>query len=318
MDNSRLFAIWGAAWLAGVLTPAAAATYTAEKISFQDITGAVRITTHSGDEIDVTIRQGKEYASIALEEKDGVLTLKGPRWKEEETKDCCNSRIIREFNPREGRKLTTGEPLDEGFFEDYPTLTISAPMTTDMEFIDARITLAMERLDASLHLDGCYVYGETADVDEAVIGLVHGSRLVMGDVDAALEVDLSGDADLMAGNAAMVDADIAGPGDLILGSIDGMLDISIAGSGLVRAARIDGPMTTRIAGSGAVVVQSGRADKLRATIDGSGGVYLEGTAVQPELRLFGSSEVQMKAVSGRIIHHGGGSVFVAGERVKQN
>ncbi len=113
----------------------------------------------------------------------------------------------------------------------------------------------------------------------------------------------------------MVDIDIAGPGDVLLGDVDGMLDVSIAGSGLVRSTRLDGPLTVRIAGSGAVVVKAGSADRLRATIDGSGGVYFGGEVTQPELRLFGSSEVKMHSVNGRMIRHGGGTVYVDGKRV---
>ncbi|MEM9494457.1 MAG: hypothetical protein AAGA09_00515 [Pseudomonadota bacterium] len=295
-----------------------AATFTAEKISFRDITGAVEIRTHSGGEIEITIEQGKEYTQVALSEVDGTVIVRGEKWKEEETRDCCNTRINREFYPREGRELTTGEPVDEGFFGDYPTIVVSTPLNSDIEFIDARIKLAMERLQGALSLDACYVYGETSDVEEAVIGVIHGSRLVVGNIDAGLEIDVSGDADVMTGDAATVDVDIAGPGDVILGSVDGMLDVSIAGSGLVRTARLDGPLTTRIAGSGAVVVAQGNADRLRATIDGSGGVFFDGNVTQPELRLFGSSEVRMKSVSGRITHHGGGAVYVGGERVEKD
>ncbi len=296
---------------------AGAATFDADKISFRDITGTVEITTNSGDEVDVVIRQGKTYSAVELSEEDGTVFVQGVKWREEETKDCCNDRIRREFHARDGRKLTTGEPVDEGFFEEYPTLVVSVPLDSDVEFIDARMKLSMDRLDGALSLDACYVYGEAGDVDEAVIGVINGSRLIVGNVGAGLEIDVSGDADVMTGNAAMVDVDIAGPGDVILGNVDGMLDVSIAGSGLVRTSRLDGPLTARIAGSGGVVVQAGRADTLKATIDGSGGVYIDGAAVSPELRLFGSSEVQMKSVVGRINRHGGGAVYVDGNRIEK-
>ena len=161
----------------------------------------------------------------------------------------------------------------------------------------------------------CYVYGEAGDAGEAVVGIIAGSRLVMGDVGSGLEIDVSGDADLLTGDASTVDIDIAGPGDVVIGKVDGMLDVSIAGSGTVRGESLDGPMITRIAGSGAVSVKSGRADKLKAIIDGSGGVEFGGTAVQPELKLFGSAEVRMGAVSGRITRAGGGDVYVADKLV---
>lgn len=292
-----------------------AETFSASDVLFRDITGVIDIKTTSGDEIDIVITQGGTYAPITVEEIDGVVTITGEPWKDDGEKDCCDDRITRDFSPREGRTLTDGEPLDEGLFAAYPTIEISMPFEGDVEFIDARIQLALERLGGSLKLDACYVYGETSDVEEAVIGLVHGSRLVMGKVNGGLEIDISGDADLRVGDASMVDVDIAGPGDVIFGDIDGMLDVSIAGSGLVRTTRMDGPMTVRIAGSGAVVVKAGRTDKLRTFIDGSGGVFFGGAVTRPELKLYGSSEVHMDSVNGRIVRHGGGSVYVSGAKV---
>ncbi|WP_411820126.1 DUF2807 domain-containing protein [Hyphococcus formosus] len=303
------------AGLAALASVSNAETFTATDVSFRDVTGTIEVKTTSGDEIDVEIRQGKTYRQITVEEKDGLVIITGERWKEDDGTDCCNTRINRQFIPRDGRELTTGEPLDEGMFADYPTIEISVPYEGNVEFVDARIKLAMERLGGALKLDACYVYGETSDVDEAVIGVVHGSRLVMGSVKSGLEIDVSGDADVRVADASMVDVDIAGPGDVVLGDIDGMLDVSIAGSGLVRATRVDGPMTARIAGSGAVLVKAGHADKLKAIVDGSGGVFFGGRVTQPDLRLNGSAEVRMDSVNGRINRSGSGSVFVGGEKV---
>lgn len=293
--------------------PAAAEKFTAAKILFQDVTGAVEITTNAGDEIEVVIRQGKTYRPVELTLKDGLVTVKGERWKEEETHDCCNDRIRRTFEPRLGRTMSDGKPVDAALFADYPTLVVSMPRDGDVEFIDARMTLKMADLDGALNLDACYVYGEAGNVEQAVIGVIDGSRLVVGDVGAGLEIDVSGDADVRTGDAASVDVDIAGPGDVILGGIDGMLDVSIAGSGSVRATRLEGPLTARIAGSGAVAVQAGRADRLKAIIDGSGGVFFDGLVVQPDLKLYGSSEVRMGSLEGRLLRVGGGSVFVGGK-----
>lgn len=297
-----------------MMSLANAASFETNKISFQDITGAVEIKTTNGDEIDIEIRQGKKYTQVQLAEKDGVVFVTGERWVDDDKRNCCDNRITRNVNLRKDRKATDGEPVDEVFFADYPTIIVSMPVKGDVDFIDGRVKLTLERLDGRLGLDACYVYGETANLDEASIGVISGSRLVMGDVASGLEIDISGDADVMAGDVAMADVDIAGPGDVILGEIDGMLDVSIAGSGILRTTRVDGPMTVRIAGSGGVAVKGGRADRLRATIDGSGGVYFGGQVAQPDLRLYGSSEVRLRSVSGRITHKGGGDVYV-GDKV---
>lgn len=311
---SRILGISTGFFALASATAASAATYDARNVSFRDVTGTVEITTTSGDEIDISISQGGEYHRVQLAEEDGVIVIEGEPWRDLGLDDCC-SRIIRETHLREGRELSTGPERDDDFFADYPTIRVSMPFEGDVSFTDARIKLSMDRLDGALSLSGCYVYGEASDVDEAVIDLIHGSRLVMGNVDAGLEIDVAGDVDVIAGDSATVDIDMSGSGDVILGDVSGMLDVSIAGSGLVRAERLDGPLTARIAGSGAVAVKAGRADRLRAIIDGSGGVYFEGVAVQPELRLKGSAEVRMSTVNGRVTHHGGGAVYVDGERV---
>ncbi len=300
-------------------TEASAARFTTSKVLFQDITGDVRITTTGGEDVDVTIRQGKTYHPVTVKLVDGELVIAGERWREEETKDCCNDRIRRTENLQRDRVAAVGgEPADRNsFLAEFPVIEVALPRRNDVSFVDARIRLAMGAIDGRLMLDGCYVYGETGNLGQATIGVISGSRLVIGDVKSALELDVSGEADVTGGSAAMADIDIAGPGDVMIGGVDGMLDVSIAGSGHTRVARIDGPMTVRIAGSGAVAVQGGRADRLIVTIDGSGGVFHEGAAASPELRLYGSPTVRLGSVTGRIIRHGKGAVYVGGRLVEK-
>ncbi len=307
----------------GVLAGAAdasAARYTASKVLFQDVTGEVKITTTAGDDIEVTIRQGKTHRTVTATIVNGELVIAGERWREEETKDCCNNRIRRVENLQRDRVAAVNAPATDrnSFFADYPVIEVSLPRKNDVTFVDARIKLGVVgAIDGRLTLDACYVHGETGDLGEAAIGVISGSRLAIGDVKSMLELDVSGDADVTGGSAAMADIDIAGPGDVMIGAVDGMLDVSIAGSGQVRAARIDGPMTVRIAGSGAVAVQGGKADKLTVTIDGSGGVFHEGAAVAPTLRLYGSPTVRLGSVTGRVTRHGHGEVYVSGKLLEK-
>ena len=144
--------------LAGVVAAffcgsAQAETYALSAVSFRDFTGAVEIKTTSGDEIDIAIRQGRTYTPVTLTEDDGVLVVTGERWKEDDADDCCNRRITRHVSPREGRTLSIGEAVDEDLFSNYPTIEVLMPYKGDVEFIDARIKLAMERLAGALH--GC-------------------------------------------------------------------------------------------------------------------------------------------------------------------
>lgn len=299
-------------------TDASAARYTTSKVLFQDITGEVKITTTGGEDVEVTIRQGKVYRTVSAGLLNGELVIAGERWREEETKDCCNDRIRRVENLKRDHVAAVGAPTADttSFFDDYPVIEVSLPRKNDVSFVDARMKLTIiGSVDGRLMLDACYVHGETDDLGEATIGVISGSRLAIGDVKSMLELDVSGDADVTGGTAAMADIDIAGSGDVMIGAVDGMLDVSIAGSGLARAARVDGPMTVRIAGSGAVAVQGGKADAMTVTIDGSGGVFHEGAAVSPTLRLYGSPTVRLGSVTGRITRHGHGEVFVGDKLV---
>lgn len=309
--------VLAAAGALSVAAEASAARYTASKVSFQDVTGEVRITTTGGDDVDVNIRQGKVYHPVTVKLVDGELVITGERWREDETRDCCDNRIRRVENLQRDRVAAAGTKPDDktGFFDDFPVVEISLPRKSDVSFVDARVKLGMGAIDGRLMLDACYVYGETGDLGQATIGVVAGSRLAIGNVKSMLELDVSGDAAVTGGSAAMADIDIAGAGDVMIGALDGMLDVSIAGSGLARVARVDGPMTVRIAGSGAVAVQAGKADKLTVTIDGSGGVVHEGTAVAPTLRLYGSPTVRLGGVEGRVTRHGYGELWIGGKLV---
>jgi hypothetical protein len=298
--------------------PALAARYKAAKVSFQDITGVVTVTTTGGEDVELKITQGKIYRPLTVSMEGDTLVIAGEAPTEPDFRDCCNDRIRRtESLARDRAADGAPPPSPDDLFKDYPVIEISVPRKNDVSFEDARVRLKMGALDGRLTLDACYVYGETETLGAATIGVIAGSRLALGDVKSMLELDVSGDAEVFGGAAAMADIDIAGPGAVTIGAVDGMLDISIAGSGVARAGRVDGPMTVRIAGSGVALAQGGRAEKFTATIDGSGEAVLEGTAVSPELRLYGSPVVRFGAVEGRITRHGAGDVYVGDRLVER-
>ena len=301
----------------GVAGEAAAAHFTASKVSFQDITGEVKIVTTTGEDIELTISQGDVYRSVSAKMEGDTLIVSGEKWRDFSNGDCCDRRIRRTENLARDRAAAPRELYDDEFFSDYPVIEISVPRKDDVSFTDARIKLSMEALDGRLTLDGCYVYGETSTLGQATLDIIAGSRLAIGDVKSMLELDVSGKAAVTSGGAAMADVDIAGPGDVMIGPVDGILDVSIAGSGRVRTGRLDGPLAVRIAGSGAVSVQGGRADKLVATVDGSGGILLEGTAVAPVLRMYGSPVFRFRSVDGRLTRYGHGDVYIDGKLIPE-
>ncbi len=299
---------------------AAAERFQSNALVLEDITGRVEIITNNGDEIDITVEQGKQYSQVkSVLGADGTLTVSGEAWDEphHHNEPCCNFRVNRTVNARRNRVLSqTSEPLDD-FFADYPTIKITMPRNADVTFKHGRLRITMDDLSGALRMNNCYAYGEVGDAEEAVIDLIDGSRLVVGDIGAGFELDTSGAVDVLVGNAAIADLDIAGQGDVVMGAVDGIFDVSIAGSGAVRAARVDAPAVVRIAGSGSVAIQSGRSDRLRTTIDGSGTVLFDGVIEDAELRLFGSSEVRLRSLSGSMKHYGDGDVYVDGEKVEQ-
>lgn len=315
----RRTVLFSAAALAALAGEASAARYTASAVSFEDVTGEVVMTSTGGDDIEVNVRQGKVYHPVTVKLVDGVVTLSGERWRDDAGRNCCDTRINRTENLQRDRVAAVGNPASDpnAFLAEYPVIEISLPRKSDVSFTDARIKLSMGAIDGRLMLDACYVYGETEDLGQATIGVISGSRLSFGNVKSGLELDMSGDARVTGGSAAMADIDIAGNGEATIGPVDGMLDVSIAGSGIARVARIDGPMNVRIAGSGATAVQAGKADKLTVTIDGSGGVFHEGTAVAPTLRLYGSPSVHLGAVEGRVTRYGAGELLVGGKLVSR-
>ncbi|MBI1392578.1 MAG: hypothetical protein GC152_07540 [Alphaproteobacteria bacterium] len=316
--SSVIAGLVGASW-AALAAPASAATYAGNAVSLRDITADVRIVTAEREDIDVTIRQGTEFQTIRIihDEKAGRVTLQGEGWNDPEG-GCCDSRITREFEATADREKNRRRDPAEAradAFKMFPVIEIAMPRTGAAEFDDVRMLISMGDLAGGVVMDACYAYGEIGDLEEAAIGIVDGSRLVVGDVRADLEIDLSGDADIRVGNAGAVDVDVSGSGEAVLATVDGMLDVSIAGSGLVRAARLDGPLTTRIAGSGDVYVQSGRADPLKAIIQGSGSVTFEGPVGGTDLRLSRSAIARLGSVNGRVNKTGSGVVFVNGRPV---
>lgn len=310
----KLAAVLAVLTALGADTALAARYNKVSKVSFQDITGSVTVTTTGGEDVELTIRQGKVYRTLTVKQAGGELIIAGEPPLDPDDRDCCNQRIRRTESLAIDRAAPVVEPSPDAAFADYPAIEIALPRKNDLSFTDARIRLKMGALDGRLVLEACYVYGETESLGAATIGVIAGSRLALGDVKSMLELDISGAAEVFGGSAAMADIDIAGPGAATIGAVDGMVDISIAGSGVARTGRIDGPMTVRIAGSGVAVAQGGRADKMTVTIDGSGETVLEGVAVNPELRLYGSSVVRIGSVEGRITRHGMGEVYV-GDRL---
>lgn len=315
MVKLRYLAIFTLVGALNALLGAWAAEFSAEKVTLSNVRARLELQTGSFDQVNVTIQQGKAYHRLRVEEVGGVLGITGDFQGIETQDHCCSDNIRRDFRPANPQNDGDGRGQAEAPDSDFPVILITAPASVDLEIFNSHLEVEAGAIEGRLLLEACAIYGEFGVLDHAVINLLPGSRLVVGDVKSLLELDISGDASLVGGNVSMIDADIAGSGDVTVSSVTGMADISIAGSGRVRMAHINGPLTARIAGSGVVSAQSGTADPLRVLIDGSGGVYLQGQAKSPDLRLSGSAEVRLRSVAGQIRRHGIGVVFVGGEEL---
>ncbi|MEZ5895949.1 MAG: DUF2807 domain-containing protein [Parvularculaceae bacterium] len=294
---------------------ARAAEFSAEKVTVSNVRAHLVIHTGSYDQVTVTIQQGKAYHRLRIEEVGGVLRITGDFQGVETQGHCCSGIIRRDFRSANTKSAGDGREVAATPASDFPVISITAPLSVDLEVFNSHLEVDADAIEGRLLLEACAIYGEFGALDQAVINLLPGSRLVIGDVKSLLELDMSGDASLVGGNVSMMDADIAGSGDVTVSSVTGMADISIAGSGRVRMAHITGPLTARIAGSGVVSAQSGTADPLKVLIDGSGGVYVQGQAQSPDLRLSESAEVRIGSVAGQLRRHGTGVVIVGGEEL---
>jgi hypothetical protein len=182
--------------------PALAARYKAAKVSFQDITGAVTVTTTGGEDVELKITQGKVYRPISVRMEGDTLIIAGEPPTDLDFRDCCNDRI-RRSESLVGDRAGGAPPSPDSIFADYPVIEISMPRKNDLSFEDARLRLKLGALDGRLMLDACYVYGETETLGSATIGVIAGSRLALGDVKSMLELDVSGDAEVFGAAAAM-------------------------------------------------------------------------------------------------------------------
>lgn len=294
---------------------ALSADFSAEKVILSNVKGRLEIQTGNFDQVTVTVRQGAVYQRLRIAETDGVLGITGEFQGVVNESRCCVGGIYRDFRSVQANHVAEGSRAAAEIATDHPVISIVAPMSMGFEIFNSHLEVDAGAIGGRLLLEACAIYGEFGGLDHAVINLLAGSHLVVGDVKSMLELDISGNSSLVGGDVSMIDADIAGSGDVTISNVTGMADISIAGSGQVRLAHVNGPLTARIAGSGVVSAQAGTADPLRAIIDGSGGVYVQGQAKSPDLRLSGSAEVRMGSVAGKLRRYGTGAVFIGGEEI---
>lgn len=327
---------------AAILSPAAAQQSShagADTVLITDFIGTVHINTVASGDVRLNRTAGDD-ASYPLDvREDGSVLIVHSDEDPDETRwhDRLNWRGNHDDAFRE-------------FLEDYPTLTLTIPAGTALEFESAVIMLDADNTMGALKISGGHVDGYLGDLASADIG-IHGSGdLKIGDVAGPLAISIHGSGDFIGGGAASLaakihgsgditvknigaasSADIHGSGDIEIGNINGPFSASIHGSGDIDAGDVRGGADVKIQGSGDITLASvaggsraaihgsgdidiagGRADRLLVDLHGSGEFDFGGVAVNPDIRANNSASVFIRSHEGTVTARGRGDIRVSG------
>ena len=162
---------------------------------------------------------------------------------------------------------------------------------------------------------GPAVWGEVGRAESTDLSVYGCGDWMVAHVNGRLEVNVAGSGSVRTGNAARAEVNIGGSGDVRMRAISGPVTANIGGSGSVRAEAVDGgPVRARVGGSGDVTVESGRTSELRAEIGGSGTVSFNGRADRVNATIAGSGDVHVQSagsVSRTVV--GSGNVTVGSD-----
>ncbi len=162
----------------------------------------------------------------------------------------------------------------------------------------------------SMHFEAVATNSTIGRVSDAKIELAGSGKISVAQVQGDLKVDTAGAGKIMVGNVGGVHADVAGSGAIELGNVNGDLHLDIAGSGDFSAKRLNGGAHIDIAGSGSVRIDDGQADPFHVDILGSGDVRFGGVAVDPHVSGFGSGQVRIHAIKGKLSSDGMANVKI--------
>ncbi|GJL92675.1 GIN domain-containing protein [Hyphococcus sp.] len=340
MRTPILFAALSAG--AAIFSPAAAQQTShagADKVLITDFIGTVHVKTVASGAVRLNRTAGDD-ASYPLEvREDGSVLI--VHSDEDPDENRWHDRVNWRRNHEDAFRI---------FLEDYPTLSLTIPAGTSLEFESAVIMLDADNTMSALKISGGHVDGYLGDLASADIG-IHGSGdLKVGDVAGALAISIHGSGDFIGGSAASLaanihgsgdikvvnigaasSADIHGSGDIEIGDINGPFeasihgsgdidagnvkggaDLSIQGSGDISLASVAGESRASIHGSGDMDIATGRADRLFVDLSGSGGFDFGGVAINPDIRANNSASVFIRSHEGTVRARGRGDIRVSG------
>ena len=325
-------------------------------VEIVDVIGTVEIVLSDRDDVIIeTARRGDRPVEVSR--SGGALIVRGPDRVDEEAFWDLYAPGIRVGGWRMGgRSIRVTNGRDRRFeklLEDYPRLTIRAPVGTGLSVEGSAVLLSADGAAGTLGLPGnVYLRGTLGDVDAATVTMSDPGALTLRDVSGAARIDLAGSGDVRFGRADEAAISLRGSGDIEGGDVTGALSVTLVGSGDVEAGRIGGPLTISLRGSGDVEVAEaasgarielagsgdieierlsgaveaelrgsgdiemgeGRANAFRAVLAGSGDISFDGVAVAPILRTAGSGDIVVGEAEGRIDAEGRG-IRVGGRSV---
>lgn len=247
----------------GTRATAAAQTFAAQKLKFEDGLAVVRIVPEDRADFAVSLASAGTLAAPLLRQVDDTLVIDGDAGGK--IRRCRNDGFI-----LGDRTLSRA---------DAPVLVVQAPRAVVAAIGSAGIVEVGASQSLDLTLSGC-------------------ADSTAGDVAGALKITRSGSADLTAGAAASAAVDSSGAGEIRLGAIANGLEARISGSGSLTAASLQGDLTASIAGSGDVEIEGGALATAKTEIAGSGDIEIKAPVNRLEVRTMGSGGVDVQGVVG--------------------
>ncbi|NRA30200.1 MAG: DUF2807 domain-containing protein, partial [Parvularculaceae bacterium] len=281
----------------------------AEELVIQDFFGTVELELSGSQDITVA-KSGPDASSVTIrggsdKVVDGGEEINRNRWY----KSYQNKR--RGWN---GNRKRDEDPVFEEMLKERPTLTISAPVGTDIIVEGSAVKLTVTGGDAGAVdiSDNVHLLAKLGDFAEGKLS-VHGSGYMSaGDVAGDFQGSVHGSGDLYVGNVGRAQVSVHGSGDMIVKDVNGPLDASVHGSGDLNTGDVAGKLQASVHGSGDLEIASVEGSG-EANVHGSGDLEIDSIGAGLESSVHGSGDLSVGRVDGDIeaTIHGSGELDIA-------
>jgi len=288
--------------------PGVERTYPASAVILRDAVAVLRIVPEDRADVAVTITGGTKLPALKVGVAGDELVLDGEL-----------DRRIRDCRTMNGRLSVGVSNLGRVDQSAMPIITIRTPRDVLVATDGAVISEVGASRSAKLRFSGCGdalvgaveqalaldVSGSgdvrASDAGSADIDSSGSADLTLGAIGGEMEAELSGSGSLTAGDVGgAARLRLAGSGDLQVGAVKGPLTAKLGGSGGIEVAEAGGDLELAVAGSGDLAVRGGQAGRVKAEIAGSGGISFAGTAESLEASIAGSGDVEVAKVTGKV------------------